>query len=136
MPRRQRCPRMRLPPTERPSAPHALATLACPSTARDRVILPYPTRARLPSGLLTARAAPRRPQALLNAFEPGAVVTGTVSEHLLGHGILVDVGGMYDGCAAYPTLPYALTRRRAAAALSPGVRRSARACAVTQGQCH
>lgn len=81
--------------------------------AYDCFALPYPGMdAAWPAdGARRARA----PQALLNAFEPGAVVTGTVSEHLLGHGILVDVGGMYDGCAENPTPPFALARRRAAA---------------------
>ncbi len=101
----------------RPSAParRALATLACPSTDRHMIILHCPTPGTDAAWPADGARRARAPQALLNAFEPGAVVTGTVSEHLLGHGILVDVGGMYDGCAANPTPPFALARRRAAA---------------------
>ncbi len=96
-------------------APRALATLACPSTDRHMIILHCPTPGTDAAWPADGARRARAPQALLNAFEPGAVVTGTVSEHLLGHGILVDVGGMYDGCAANPTPPFALARRRAAA---------------------
>ena len=49
----------------------------------------------------------RRMQKPLEAFKPGDVVKGVVRRHHIDHGILVDVNGLWDGCACT-----ALTRSR------------------------
>lgn len=38
----------------------------------------------------------------LDAIKPGTVLKGKVHEHHINHGILVDIGGVYTGCAASP----------------------------------
>lgn len=35
----------------------------------------------------------------LDAIKPGTVLKGKVHEHHINHGILVDIGGVYTGCA-------------------------------------
>ena len=40
-----------------------------------------------------------RTQKPLDAFKPGDVVKGVVRRHHIDHGILVDVNGLWDGCA-------------------------------------
>ena len=46
---------------------------------------------------------PRRTQRPLDAFKPGDVVKGVVRRHHIDHGILVDVNGLWDGCAPQRT---------------------------------